>query len=132
MLNRSAGNSLIVPGFDDIMREFNVTVTQSIATLSIYTFALGLGPVLSGPLSETIGRWWVYVIFNLLGGLMTIGVALCHNFVGICILRFLAGFFLSPNMVISVGTLNEIYTPVKRGLPSCFIVSMAFFGPGVG
>ncbi len=41
------------------MEEFNVTNTQAILPLSLYVFALAFGPVISGPLSETIGRYYL-------------------------------------------------------------------------
>jgi MFS family permease len=113
------------------MAEFDVTTTQAILPLSMYVFALGLGPVVGGPMSETVGRYPVF-LFGLMGGtLFTLGAGFVHSFAGLCILRFLAGFCLAPSLAISTGTINEMYKPVDRGLPSTFFILMPFLGPGI-
>lgn len=111
--------------------EFGVTTTQSILPLSLYVFALGLGPVVGGPLSETIGRLPVYIGALVGGGLFTLGAALVHNFVGLNILRFLAGLFFAPCLAIGAATINEMYHPQHRGLPATVFILMPFLGPGV-
>ncbi|GKT63353.1 major facilitator superfamily transporter [Colletotrichum tofieldiae] len=128
----SVGTSIISPARAQLMDEFDVTTTQAIVPLSMYVFALGLGPVVGGPLSETVGRHPVYLISLPLGGLFTLGVGFCHSFAGVCILRFLAGFCLSPSLAIGSGTINETYRPSERALPSTTYILMPFLGPGLG
>ena len=114
------------------MEEFGVTVTQALLPLSLYVFALGLGPVVGGPLSETVGRYPVFAIFTPLGLLFTLATGFCHSFVGICILRFLAGFALAPSLAISPGVINETFLPAQRALPSTLFVLSPFLGPALG
>ncbi|KAL2875163.1 hypothetical protein SGCOL_009594 [Colletotrichum sp. CLE4] len=128
----SLGTSIISPARAQLVEEFGVTMTQAIVPLSMYVFALGLGPVVGGPLSETVGRHPVYLISLPLGGLFTIGVGFCHSFAGICVLRFLAGFCLSPSLAIGTGTINETYRLSERALPSTTYILMPFLGPGLG
>ncbi|KDN72105.1 putative major facilitator superfamily transporter [Colletotrichum sublineola] len=128
----SLGTSIISPARAQLMEEFGVTATQAIVPLSMYVFALGLGPVVGGPLSETVGRHPVYLFSLPLGGLFTLGVGFCHSFAGVCILRFLAGFCLSPSLAIGSGTVNETYRPSDRALPTTTYVLMPFLGPGLG
>jgi MFS family permease len=114
-----------------LKEEFGVTTTQSILPLSIYVFALALGPVVGGPLSETVGRLPVY-LGGLIGGtLFTMGAALTHSFAGLNILRFLAGFCFAPSLAIATATINETFKPAQRGIPSTFFILMPFLGPGV-
>jgi MFS family permease len=114
-----------------LVSEFDITTTQAILPLSIYTFALGLGPVVGGPLSETLGRYPIF-LYGLIGGtLFTLGAGLTHSFAGLCILRFLAGFCLAPSLAVSTGTINEMYKPAHRGLPSTMFILMPFLGPGL-
>jgi MFS family permease len=114
------------------MEEYGVTFTEAILPLSTYIFALGLGPIIGGPLSETIGRYPIYAIFTPLGTLFTLGVGFCDSFAGICILRFLAGFAFAPSLAISTGVLNETFLPVERGLPATLFILTPFLGPGMG
>ncbi|EFQ36418.1 major facilitator superfamily transporter [Colletotrichum graminicola M1.001] len=131
-LTSSLGTSIISPAHTQLMEEFGVTATQAIVPLSMYVFALGLGPVVGGPLSETVGRHPVYLFSLPLGALFTLGVGFCHSFAGVCILRFLAGFCLSPSLAIGSGTINETYQPSERALPTTAFILMPFLGPGLG
>lgn len=130
-LDRSVGTSIVAAAHGQLMGEFGVTSTQAILPLSLYVFALGLGPVVGGPLSETIGRYFIFVVGGPLGALFTLGAGLTHSFAALCILRFLAGFCLAPSLAIASGTINETYKPVDRGLPSTFFILTPFLGPGI-
>ena len=44
------------PARVQLMNEFNVGSTTALVPLAMYVFALGFGPVMGGPLSETFGR----------------------------------------------------------------------------
>ncbi|KAK3390033.1 major facilitator superfamily transporter [Podospora didyma] len=123
--------SIMTPSVGQLMREFDINSTQAILPLSLYVFALALGPVVGGPLSETIGRYPVFLLATPIGALFVLGSALTHSFVGLCILRFLAGFCFGPGLAISAGVLNETYKPEKRGLPSTLFILTPFLGPGL-
>jgi MFS family permease len=125
------GTSIMAPAHQQLMDEFDVTITQAILPLTMYTFSLGLGPVVGGPMSETVGRYPVFVLLSPIGALFTLGAGFCHSFAGICILRFLAGFCFSPSLSVSAGTLNETFRPVERGLPSTLFILTPFLGPGL-
>ena len=128
----SMGASVVAPAISSYQRDFDVTETEAVLPLSVYVFALAVGPVLGAPLSETIGRYYVYLVFTFLGGLMTLGAGLCHSFAGHCVLRFFAGFFLGPSMAIASGTLNELFLPAQRAIPACGLVATGFLGPALG
>lgn len=114
------------------MEEFGVSSTVAILPLSLYVFALALGPIVGGPLSETVGRYPVYIGAMGLGTLFTLGAGLCPTFPGLCVLRFLTGFCYAPTLAIAAGTLNETFTPVNRALPSAIFILTPFLGPGLG
>ncbi|CAG8396084.1 unnamed protein product [Penicillium salamii] len=128
----SLGVSIVSPAHTELMEEFKVNSTVAILPLSLYVWALALGPVVGGPLSETIGRFPVFVGMMLLGSLFTIGAGFCHSFAGVCILRFLAGFCYGPTLSISAGTVNETFRPTSRAIPAAIFVLMPFLGPGLG
>jgi MFS family permease len=125
------GTSILTFAVPDFVEEFGVTTTQAILPLSLYVFALGLGPVIGGPLSETIGRYWVYMIGNPLGALFTLGAGFTNSFAALCVLRFLAGMCFAPSLAIASGTLNETFKPAQRGLPSTIFILTPFLGPGI-
>ncbi|OJJ56743.1 hypothetical protein ASPSYDRAFT_80515 [Aspergillus sydowii CBS 593.65] len=128
----SVGVSIISPAHSQFMEEFGVGSTVAILPLSLYVLALGLGPVVGGPLSETVGRYPVYLGTVVLGSLFTLGVGFSHSFAGVCVLRFLAGFCFAPSLAIAGGTINETFKPVRRALPSTIFILTPFLGPGLG
>ncbi|CAI7655545.1 unnamed protein product [Penicillium viridicatum] len=128
----TVGVSILSPAHSQFMEDFGVSSTVAILPLSLYVFALALGPIVGGPLSETVGRYPVYIGAIGLGTLFTLGVGFCPTFAGICILRFLAGFCYAPTLAIAAGTLNETFKPVQRALPSAIFILTPFLGPGLG
>lgn len=114
------------------MEEFGVGKTVAILPLSVYALALGLGPVLGGPISETLGRLPVYLGSTLLGSFFTIGVGFSRSFPTLCILRFLAGFCFAPSLAVAAGTVNEVFRSEKRAVPATVCILTPFLGPGLG
>lgn len=114
------------------MEEFNVSSTVALLPLTMYVLALGLGPVIGGPLSETIGRYPVYVSCVPLGAIFTVGAGFVHNIGGLCFLRFMAGLCWGPVLAVASGSLAETFRPKSRGPVSAVFIMMPFLGPGLG
>ncbi|KAK7754025.1 hypothetical protein SLS62_004124 [Diatrype stigma] len=128
----SVGTSIISPAHGQLMDEFHVSSTVAFLPITTYVMALGLGPVLGGPLSETAGRKAVWYMAAFLGGLFALSCGLVHNFAGLCILRFLSGFFYGPGLAVGAGVLAEVYLPLDRGGPASVYTLSPFLGPGLG
>ncbi|KAJ6081456.1 hypothetical protein N7499_006330 [Penicillium canescens] len=128
----SLGVSILSPAHSQFMEEFEVGRTVAILPLSLYVFALALGPIIGGPLSETIGRYPVYVGSVALGCIFTLGVGLSHTFTAVCVLRFLSGLCFAPPLAIAAGTINETFKPASRAIPSTIFILTPFLGPGLG
>ncbi|KAH7011363.1 major facilitator superfamily domain-containing protein [Ilyonectria destructans] len=128
----SIGTSIMSPARSQIMEEFNVSSTVALLPLAMYVFAMGLGPVIGGPLSETIGRYPVYVSCVLLGAIFTVGAGFVHNIGGLCFLRFMAGLCWGPVLAVASGSLAETFKPKSRGPVSAVFIMMPFLGPGLG
>ncbi|KAI1308089.1 major facilitator superfamily domain-containing protein [Xylaria venustula] len=128
----SVGTSIISPAHQQLIDEFGVSSTVAFLPLTTYVLALGLGPVIGGPLSETAGRKAIFVGAAIVGGLFALGAAFTTSFAGLCILRFFAGFAYGPTLSIGSGFLAETYTPAERGLPSLLWILSPFLGPGLG
>lgn len=120
------------PARIEFERDFHVSSTVALLPLSLYSLALGFGPVLGGPLSETIGRYPVYLWGTPLGALFTLGAGLSSSFAGICVHRFLAGFFWAPSLAVATGSIVETFKPQRRGQMVAFYILMPFLGPGCG
>lgn len=114
------------------MERFNVGATVSLLPLSLYVLALGFGPVIAAPISESRGRHIVYLVSAPLGALFTMGAGFSQNMATLCILRFLAGLVFSPCLAIGGGTIADVYTPQNTATPTAFYIFSPFLGPSLG
>lgn len=114
------------------MEEFGVDGTTALLPVTLYTIALGFGPIIGGPLSETIGRQPVYAGALIAGSLFTLGAGLVHNFAGLCVLRVIAGLCWAPVLSLMPGSITETFQSKYRGPVSGICVLMPFLGPGLG
>ncbi|KAF4438015.1 hypothetical protein F53441_12867 [Fusarium austroafricanum] len=128
----SIATSIMSPARKQLMEEFNVSSTVALLPLTFYVLALGFGPVIGGPLSETIGRYPIYAASVPLGALFTLGAGFVHNIAGLIILRFLAGLCWAPVLAVAPGSLAETFRPKTRGPVSAVFILMPFLGPGLG
>jgi MFS family permease len=128
----SIATSILSPSIFEIMAEFDVSRTLAILTVSLYVLALGFGPVIGGPLSETIGRHPVYMASLPLGGLFTLGTGFTNSFAAVCVLRFLAGMCWGPILAVAPATIQETFPLETRGPPSALFILTPFLGPGLG
>lgn len=92
-----------------------------------------LGPMLGAPISETIGRRWVFLISMPISLLFTMGAGLSKNFGTLLVCRFLASTFGSPSIAIGAGTIADLWDMHKGGSVAgmCFVL-MPFMGSALG
>ncbi|KAH9886806.1 major facilitator superfamily domain-containing protein [Xylariomycetidae sp. FL2044] len=130
--NCSLGTAIISPAHDQLVSEFRVSSTAAFLPISTYLIALGLGPVLGGPLSETAGRQAVWLLTVVGGGLSSLVCGFAPTFAGVCALRFLAGFFNGPSVAVGPGALAEVFTPAERGFPDSLWMLGSMLGTSLG
>lgn len=114
------------------MQKFDVSGTVALLPLTLYVVALGFGPVVGGPVSETWGRYPVYLVTLPVGALFTLGAGLTDSFAGLCVVRFLAGFCWAPMLATAAGSITDTFPPATRGPASAIFIMMPFLGPGLG
>jgi MFS family permease len=114
------------------MERFCVSNTVALLPLSLYVLALGFGPILAAPLSETFGRHVVYLLSPPLGALFTLGAGFAPNFAALAILRFLAGICFSPPLAIGAGTIADCNPPSERAPATVLYILSPFLGPALG
>jgi MFS family permease len=76
---KAFGTTIIAPARECLMDEFHVGGTVALLPFSLCILALGFGPVVGGPLSETIGRYPVYLTMLSLGALFMLGAGFTHT-----------------------------------------------------
>ncbi|KAF3391545.1 Polyamine transporter 4 [Penicillium rolfsii] len=125
--------SVMVPATKQLMVEFGVGRTVSILSLTLYTIGIAFGPVFIAPLSEILGRKWVYVITSGCLLAFTGGAAGAQNFATLLVCRFFAGFLGSAGVATGAGTIGDVWALGRiGGIVSLFFILGPFLGPSLG
>ncbi|PNP57455.1 hypothetical protein THARTR1_02453 [Trichoderma harzianum] len=131
-LTASISTSISSSSVNLLMEEFGISRTVALLPLTLYVVALGIGPIIGGPLSETIGRYPVIMGGLTIGALWTLGAGFVHNFGALCFFRFMSGFFWAPILANAPGSISETFMPKTRGPVSAIFILTPFLGPGLG
>ncbi|KAJ9106673.1 hypothetical protein QFC19_003173 [Naganishia cerealis] len=130
----SLGSSLYVCGAPEISQRFHVSQELAIAGLTFYLLGLAIGPAVAAPLSELLGRRWIYLLSLPPSILFNMGVGLSQNIESILVLRFFTGLVVSPAMAVAGGTISDIWAndPYDRSFAMCLFCLAPFMGPILG
>lgn len=130
----SLGSSLFVEGVPELEIKMGISQTLGLSGLTFYLIGLALGPVIAAPLSEMIGRRYIYLTCFPASMLFTMGVGLSTNIRTILVLRFFSGFIASPPMSLSGGTISDVWgnSPIDMSIAMAFFCVAPFLGPVIG
>ncbi|KAF2971794.1 hypothetical protein GQX73_g1780 [Xylaria multiplex] len=126
--------SVTVPATTLIMKEFDVSRTQSLLPLTLYTFGLAVGPLFVAPFSEVFGRKWVYVVTSTFLLAFIGGASAANTFSALLACRFLAGALGSAGIAIGAGSITDVWRLDKTGASdaSLLFILSPFLGPTLG
>ena len=131
------GSAVYTPGIEELMHDFGIG--RVVATLPLTLFVgYGVGPLVFSPMSENaiFGRTSIYIITLFLFVILQIPTALVNNIAGLCILRFLGGFFASPCLATGGASVADVVKfwnlPVGLAAWSLGAVCGPSFGPFFG
>lgn len=130
----SLGSSLYVEGVPELMVRYDISQTLGLSGLTFYLIGLAWGPVIGAPVSEMIGRRWIYVTTFPISMLFTMGVGLSQNIRSVLVLRFFAGLVASPPMSIAGGTISDMWgnSPEEQSTAMALFCVAPFLGPVIG
>ncbi|GAB1207148.1 hypothetical protein APSETT445_005858 [Aspergillus pseudonomiae] len=111
---------------------FNVSeVVASLAT-GIYLLGFAAGSLVSGPLSEILGRNAVYIGSLTLFMIFIMASGLAPNIGAQLAFRFLAGVFGCPPLTCAGGTIADLWNPLEKTLTFPLYAITSFGGPIFG
>lgn len=99
-----------------LSREFSINAAQSSLVLSVSTALLAFGLLVTGPVSDRIGRKPVMVAALFCAALCTIASALMPTWEGVLAMRALVGLSLSGLAAVAMTYLSEEIYPQHLGL----------------
>lgn len=132
------GSAIYTPGVYEVQQSLGVSEIVAILPLTLFVIGYGLGPMIFAPISEipSIGRAYIYVASLFAFMVLQIPTALAENIAGLCVLRFLGGFFASPCLgngpALVCDVLSVPYGAIGIGLWSIAAVAGPLFGPLIG
>lgn len=94
-----------------LSQDFGVSPATSSLSLSVSTGLMALGLLITGPLSDAVGRKSVMVVALLLAALFTLMSAFMTSWQGILIIRALVGLSLSGVAAVAMTYLSEEIHP---------------------
>jgi hypothetical protein len=110
------GSTMFAPAIEQVMLTFNSS-DPLLASFVVSVWVLGyfFGPLVLGPLSEMYGRFWVYVVCNVLFTIANIATALSPNLSALIVFRFFAGTFGGSPITLGAGTFGDLIKHENRG-----------------
>ncbi|KAJ1716677.1 MFS multidrug transporter [Aspergillus flavus] len=101
-------------------------------TFTIFMLAYAIGPLLLGPLSETIGRSPVLLASNVFYLARTLGCGLARNKAELIAFIFLAGVGGSAPLAVGAGVISDLWAPGERGQAVGIYSLASLLGPVIG
>lgn len=101
----------VQPMMPILSHEFGINAAQSSLVLSVATGMLAIGLLITGPISDSVGRKPVMVAALFCAALCTVGSALMPTWDGVLLLRALTGLSLSGLAAVAMTYLSEEIHP---------------------
>lgn len=102
----------MMPGFS---QSFGLSAAQSSLVLSIATGPMALGLLITGPISDAVGRKPIMVVALFTAAVCTLAGALMPNWEGLLAMRLLVGLSLSGLAAVGMTYLAEEIDPAHMG-----------------
>ncbi|KAK4947623.1 hypothetical protein LTR10_013569 [Elasticomyces elasticus] len=123
-------SSVTAPATSAFMTEFNITRTEALLPGTLYMLGLAFGPLIMAPLSEFVGRRWLYLVTSSSIVAFTGGSGAARNFASLLMCRFLCGFLGSAGVAIGAGTILDVWGMAEAGgLARLLFIWGPFLGP---
>ncbi|KAF8247532.1 putative MFS multidrug transporter [Wilcoxina mikolae CBS 423.85] len=125
-------SSVITAGIDGVQREFDVSRSVALLSITLFVIGFGIGPMAFAPLSEVLGRKIIYVSTLGVSIILIIPCALAKNIETLLVCRALCGIAMSAPMTLVGGSLADLWKNEERGVPMAVFSAAPFLGPAIG
>ncbi|KAJ5884916.1 hypothetical protein N7495_009426 [Penicillium taxi] len=111
---------------------YHVSNVVGALVTGLYLLGFAAGSLVSGPLSEILGRNFVYVGSLSLFMIFVMATALAPNIGAQLAFRFLTGVFGCPPLTCAGGTIADLWNPLEKTLYFPMYSVISFGGPVLG
>ncbi|EPT01658.1 hypothetical protein FOMPIDRAFT_1036148 [Fomitopsis schrenkii] len=117
---------------EGVARDLHSSHEVAILSISLFVEGLGLGPLVTGPLSELYGRNAIYRVSYFLFFVFTWPVAFPPNIATLLVFRFITGFCSSAFLSVAGGSVSDLFENRHVATPMAVYTISPFLGPVLG
>lgn len=103
--------------------------TLIFVTIAVFLIGLGMGSMLTAPLSELFGRIPLYISCLICFMLFDMGAGMAQNIGQRSVCRGLAGLFGSALLVCAAASLVDLWSIIERVYAFPYFTILSFLGP---
>lgn len=93
-------SSVITPAIDGVVDEFGCTRTIALLSVTMFVLGFGIGPMVFAPMSEVVGRQWIYATTLLVAIIFIVPCAVAQNIETLVVCRLMGGIAMSAPMTL--------------------------------
>jgi MFS transporter, DHA1 family, multidrug resistance protein len=101
---------MYLPALPNIAKDFDTNASLVQLSLSLFVIGLASGQLLTGPISDVIGRRKPLLVGLIIYFIVSLVCVFCPSIWGLIILRFIQGFAGSAGVVISRAIVRDLYS----------------------
>ncbi|KAH8918556.1 MFS general substrate transporter, partial [Atractiella rhizophila] len=115
-----------------LQRQFNVSQLTTVAGTSLFALGLATGGLVFAPLSEFLGRRYIFLISFTLFTIFNVPVAFAQNIAPYLAFRLLTGFVGTAFLSVAGGVVSDMWRPGTTDWPVAVYTLSPLLGPAVG
>ncbi|KAI8886540.1 MFS general substrate transporter [Backusella circina FSU 941] len=124
-------SAIYIPATQDIIDEFDTNITIINATIALFLLVNGISTLFWAPLSERVGRRWVYLSAIALYTTCSILCGVSKNIGMFFAFRMLQAVFSSAGQALGGGTVSDLFEPQDHGRATSIFILGTILGPAV-
>ncbi|WP_273758462.1 multidrug effflux MFS transporter [Bartonella sp. AU55XJBT] len=117
---------IFLPALGDMRHYYQVTQSQIQSAVAVFLFALAIGQLIYGPLSDNFGRKKTLLLGLFLWLFTTLGVIYTVHIHAFLVLRFLQGLGACAGLVLSRAIINDLLD--KKAAGKLYLIVFPFIG----
>ncbi|KAK9239408.1 putative drug/proton antiporter YHK8-like protein 3 [Lipomyces kononenkoae] len=117
---------------EKLVSKWNISITEYNLGITLFVAGFGFAPMIMAPISETYGRYWVFVGAGVVFFLGTLGCAITDSFAGMLVSRLVTGSGGSIFATLTGGVISDLFHHDERNTPMSLYSMTVMVGTGLG
>lgn len=122
-------DTIYLPSLPDVAVSLQTTAELTATSVSSYLFAVGVGQLLWGSISDRFGRSVVLYSALAVYEAITIGIIFVQSIDQLIVLRVLQGLFVGSTIVSAQAIASDVFEPSERGAAMGTVFLFLLIGP---